>query len=123
MSKSLALYRSRTARRPPSWNARPRITQYLPAFRRLFAGWSTARHARRTHALERLIAWLHRRQAAAIACGERVYGTAGALLSGGSREHWPEAARAQCRIPAQAATTYGEAAVLHARLGRIRRRR
>lgn len=120
--KHLEFYSQRVTRKPRIWNVRPRVTQYPPAFRRLFADWTPAMHARRAAAIVRLRRIIQAKQRAAIERGEREFGTESALLTGGSREHWPREAKDACLVPAQAHALYGDALCMHESLSKQRRR-
>jgi hypothetical protein len=118
---ALGLYRSRAWRRPPLWNITPSIVAWLPAFRRTFADWSPAQHARRVAVLRRLIARLGRQLRRAVDEGIARFGD-GVLLSGGGRNHWPRSAIDACGERARAITTYDDALRCHAILARRRRK-
>lgn len=109
-------------RRPPLWNIRPWIIEYLPAFRREFFEWSPAQHARRKSILERGLARIARRHVRLIRDAIARYGEGSAYMTGGNREHWPRALKDRILRLAQAETYYTQAARMHARLARSRRR-
>lgn len=114
---ALQLYRSQAGRKPRLWNVRPRIVDWMPAFKQAFAGWTPSQHAHRVSVLHRLIARLGRQLRRAIDDGLFRFGE-GVLLSGGGHDHWPRPAIDACGERARAITTYQDALRRHAILAR-----
>lgn len=44
LTQRVTLYRSTTERKPPKWNVRPQIVEYLPAFRTAFPDYTADMH-------------------------------------------------------------------------------
>jgi hypothetical protein len=116
----LKFYNRPCPRRVRGWNVVPRVSEGA-CTRAAFPGWTKDDH-RAAAVYHELRNKTQTKWHRAVARAARQYGNQGPLISGGLRDHWPDAAKNEVRRLARATSGHTDAAALHWQATGARRR-
>lgn len=99
----------------PKWNTEPNTLMEYRLMRRMpeFRGWSKVQHVSAALQWAYVAAVAVARHQHLLRIGETAYGTDGALIAGGFREHWPDDVKDQIRAIARYASFADSASLAH----------
>jgi GNAT superfamily N-acetyltransferase len=102
------------------WNIVPNVLHEPRLFPRVFPELTRSQHLAKAQSFTAKAEKMEKLWHAAVTRGERTFGTEGSLISGGFREHWPEANKEVIRRYAGATSLLRDAAHAHLAASKMR---